>query len=428
MSFIETIDRRGLLFQRTAEEPLDRHLAGASRIAYCGFDPTSTSLTIGNLVPINLLAHWQAAGHTPVVLMGGATGLIGDPSGKDAERQLRTKEEVEANVEAIRPIFESLLDFDPARPNAARLVNNLDWFQSISFLDALRDIGKHFSVNAMIQKESVRERLHAREQGISYTEFSYMLLQAHDFLHLRRAMDCTVQMAGSDQYGNITAGTDLIHKVMGGSTEAYGVTAPLVTKADGKKFGKTEQGAVWLSADRTSPYAFYQYWINTDDADVARYLRIFSRLPIEEVEAIVAEHEAEPHRRLAQKKLAESVTLMLHGPGELERVLQASEALFGGSVRGLDERTLAEVFAGVPHSDHAAVSLEGDGVPLVDLLPETSLASSKREAREFLRNGAVHVNGEKVAEDAVLRTADLLHGRTILLRRGKKHWHASRWS
>ncbi|MHC4946864.1 MAG: tyrosine--tRNA ligase [Planctomycetota bacterium] len=432
MSFLDTLARRGLFHQATADDELRDHLATPGRVAYAGFDPTADSLHIGHYIPLQLLRRWQRAGHTPVAVIGGGTGLIGDPSGKDRERKLLTREQVEANVEGQRRIFERVLDFDPALPNAARLVNNVDWLDRLGYIEVLRDVGKHFSVNVMIQKDSVRERLHNREQGISYTELSYMILQAYDFLHLRRTMDCTVQMAGSDQYGNILAGIDLIRREFGpDAAHAYGITAPLVTTSDGRKMGKTESGAVWLTADRTSPYAFYQYWINLDDADVADALRRFTERDDEEIEALVRRQAERPEERAGQRALAHDLTALFHGPTEVARAEAASGALFSGDVAGLDEAMLAEVFADVPHSTHPRAGLADGGTPLVELLPQTTLASSKREAREFLQSGAVAVNGQRVERDdalgRVVTSADLLHGRTILLRRGKRKWHATRW-
>ena len=427
MGFLEELTWRGLLHQMTSPDATRRHLQDVGRVGYCGFDPTRPSLTIGNLLPLMLLQHWQRAGHKPIVLMGGGTGLIGDPSGKDSERKLLREEDIEANIAGQRRIMERLIDFSHG---GATLVNNADWLGKLSYIQVLRDVGKHFSVNAMIQKDSVRERLDNREQGISYTEFSYMLLQAYDFLHLRRTMDCTVQVAGSDQYGNIVAGIDLIRREFGredGHVDAYGITAPLVTGADGKKIGKTERGAVWLSPEDTSPYAFYQYWLNCADADVENFLKWYTMLGRKEIEAIMAAHREAPHQRAAQRRLAEEVTQMVHGQDALHAVEQASQALFGGDIRALSEDLLAQVFADVPSSEHARVSLEGDGVALVDLLPETTLASSKREARQFLEAGAVSLNGERTSLDHRLRTSDLLHGHTILLKRGKKLWHATRW-
>ncbi|MCI0630955.1 MAG: tyrosine--tRNA ligase [Phycisphaerales bacterium] len=426
-NFLDELKWRGLLHQTTAADELTRHLARSGRVAYCGFDPTSESLTIGNFIQIKLLMHWQQAGHKPIVVIGGGTGLIGDPSGKDAERQLMTADQVEANVAGQRRIFERLLDFDRRNPNAAVLVNNADWLTKLGFIDVLRDVGKYFSINTMIQKESVKERLHNREQGISYTEFSYMVLQAYDFLHLRRAMNCTVQTAGSDQYGNIVAGIDLIRREFG-HDQAFGITSPLVKAASGKKIGKTEKGAIWLTADRTSPYAFYQYWINVEDQDVASFLRWFTVLGQEKVDDILRQHDPAPHQRIAQRELARHMTRLIHGETELARVESASQALFGGDVRKVDPAMLDEVFADVPHSSHSRSLLEGGGLSLVELLPQTTLATSKREAREFIASGAVSINGVKVDADRPLTASDLLHGRTILLKRGKKQWHATKWA
>lgn len=427
-SFLAELRWRGLLHQCTAEAELELHLGAPGRVGYCGFDPTADSLTIGNLVPIQMLVHWQAAGHAPVALVGGGTGMIGDPSGKDEERPLLTHERVEENVAGQRRIFERLLDFDPKRPNRARLVNNGDWLGQVGFLAFLRDVGKHFSVNAMVQKEAVRERLHNRDQGISYTEFSYMLLQAYDFLHLQRSLGCTVQMAGSDQYGNITAGTDLIHRVLGNETPAYGVTAPLVTRSDGKKMGKSAEGAIWLTADRTSPYAFHQYWLNVPDADVGAFLRFFSVLDAEAIESVLESQAAAPHERASQRLLARHMTERLHGADECRRVELAGDALFGrGDVRGLDAVTLREVAAEIPSSQHPIASLEGEGVALAELLAETSLAASRRESRELLGAGAISVNGERAAADRRVIRADLLDGGLILLKKGKRQWHALRW-
>lgn len=428
MGYLEELSWRDLLHQMTGEKELRDHLGTPGRIGYCGFDPTADSLTIGNLIPIKMLMHFQQTGHKPIVLMGSGTGLIGDPSGKDDERQLLTLEQVEHNIACQKKIFEPLLDFDPANPNAAVMVNNYDWLGKLGYIDVLRDVGKHFSVNVMIQKDSVRERLHGREQGISYTEFSYMVLQAYDFLHLRREMNCTLQVAGSDQYGNIVAGIDLIRREFGHEEgEAYGVTAPMVTKADGKKIGKTETGAVWLTADRTSPYVFYQFWINASDQDVIPFLKWYTLLGEEEIADLESQHQAQPHLRVAHHTLASYMTRMLHGEKALADVEAATKALFSGDVRGLDQSMLEEILADVPNTTHDKTLLEAEGVSLVELLPLTSLAQSKREAREFLGNGAVMVNGERIEADRRLTGRDLLHGMTILLRRGKKSWHATRW-
>jgi tyrosyl-tRNA synthetase len=421
MSILRDLESRGLSYQQTDAEGLSAHLA-SPRLVYAGFDPTAPSLTIGNLVPLLMLARFQRAGHTPVPLIGGGTGLIGDPSGKSAERPVLSIEQVQANVEGQRAIFERVLEFSGAR--AARLVNNADWLGKLGYLELLRDVGKHFSVNMMVQKDSVRERLQGREQGITYTEFSYMILQAYDFQHLYDAHGVTVQVAGSDQWGNIVAGVDLIRKTR--QTTAYGLTAPLVTKADGTKFGKTESGAIWLSADYTSPYAFYQFWLNTIDADVVRYLKTFTFFDaprIVELEQAQAEH---PGERPAQKALAAHVTELLHGAEGLAQAKAASEALFSGDVSGLSRRALDEVFANAPAATIERGTLEGNGMPLADFLVVANVAKSKREARELLASHAITVNGRTPETDAQINVNWLLHGDTAVVRRGKKTWHVVR--
>jgi tyrosyl-tRNA synthetase len=428
--FVSELQWRGLIAQTTGEGELRAHLSSGTRRGYCGFDPTSDSLTIGNMVPMMMLAHFQRAGHVPVVVGGGGTGLIGDPSGKTAERQLLRRDKVEHNVSSQRRIFERLIDF--SGPRAGLMMNNADWLCAISYLEALRDIGKYFSVNAMIQKESVRERLNNRDQGISYTEFSYMILQAYDFLHLHRKHGVTLQLGGSDQWGNITAGCDLIRKAhaaegSGEAPDTHGITTPLITKSDGTKFGKTEAGAIWMTADRTSPYALYQFWLNADDADIERYLKTFTFLPRERVEELMLLQKANPGAREAQRELARHATELLHGKTEVEHAEAAAKALFSGEIAGLPEKTLSEVFASVPGSEHSKAQLEGEGVPLLDLLVTTGLAGSKREAKEFLAGGSVTLNGRKVAAEDRARTGDLMHGVMIALRRGKKNWHVTRW-
>ena len=424
--FLTELSSRGLLHQVSHEEALRAHLGSGVRRAYAGFDPTADSLTIGNFIPIKLLMHWQRAGHQPVVVMGGGTGLIGDPSGKSAERQLMTRETVEHNVQSQRRIFERLLDFSGS--TGAQLQNNLDWLGQLSFIEALRDVGKHFSVNAMMQRDSVRDRLHNREQGISYTEFSYMILQAYDYLHLRRAQGVTVQMGGSDQWGNIVSGCDLIRRMLpDGQNDSFAVTAPLVTRSDGGKFGKTESGAVWLSPERTSPYAFYQFWLNTDDSDLIRYLRLFTFLSIDEISELQAAHEKDPGARVAHRALARHMTELLHGPSERAQAEAATQALFSGDVRELSEKTLREVFSAVPTSQHDKQLLSSDGIALIEVMALTSLCKSKREAREFLQSGSVSVNGRKVGPDDKLLPTDLLYGSLVAIRRGKKSWHLLRF-
>ena len=458
-SFLDELKWRGQLHQTAGA--VEQHLATPGRVGYAGFDPTSDSLTIGNFVPVKLLMHWQQAGHRPIVLMGGGTGLIGDPSGREAERSLMTRDEVQANVASQKRIMERLIDFSPRLSNRAVLLNNIDWLDKLGFIAVLRDVGKHFSVNEMIQRDSVKRRLHEREHGISYTEFSYMILQAYDFLHLRRELNCTVQMGGADQFGNIVAGMDLVRRELHsspGDGQAFGVTAPLVARSDGKKMSKSTGQAIWLSSDtrdRTSPWAFYQYWINLPDADVVQWLKWYTMLDRQQIESIAQQHAAEPHRRLAQHALADAMTTMIHGETELRHVKSAADALFGaggggggnaggggageansgstsgftsgGGLRSLSLAMLEEIFADVPHTTHDRSKLQGAGTALVDLLPQTSLASSKREAREFLAAGAVQVNGERTDAERALTTADLLHGSMILLKRGKKLWHATRW-
>lgn len=420
---LSDLEWRGLLHQCTNRPGLEQHLASGSRRVYAGFDPTADSLTIGNLVPIMLLLHFQRAGHRPVVVMGGGTGLIGDPSGKSGERQLLDETAIAHNVSQQRKIFERALSFDGQA--GALMTNNIDWLGQLSFVEVLRDIGKHFAVNMMIQKDSVRERLHNREQGISYTEFSYMLLQAYDFAYLSRAHDVTLQVSGSDQWGNIVAGIDLARRT--DQVELFGLTAPLVTKADGGKFGKTEQGAVWLSPERTSPYGYYQFWLNAADDDVEKFIKIYTLMTRAEIEGILKEHAADPAQRTAQRALAQWATQFLHGTDGLQRAQRATEALFSGNVADLDPASLNDAFASAPSSQHSLSEL-AEGLPLVSLLPQTSLAKSKREAREFLSDGAVTLNGQKVALDAKVTREQLLHGGVMLLRRGRKNWHVTRWS
>lgn len=451
--FLRELQWRGLISQITDPTGLDAHLleaeqggpaAAAGRRAYIGFDPTADSLTIGNLVPIMLLAFFQRAGHTPVVLAGGGTGLIGDPSGKSAERELRTKEQVAANVEAQKGIFSKVLNFDAAKgSNAATIVNNLDWLGKLSYIEALRDIGKHFSVNMMIQKDSVRERLHNREQGISYTEFSYMILQAYDFAHLHTALGVTLQMGATDQWGNIVAGSDLIRRVAAGraahaaeepacagtSVSAFGLTTPLLTKADGTKYGKTESGTVWVTAGpgRTSPYAFYQFLLNVPDEDVERFLKTFTFISQDQLAALMGQHRADPGLRLAQRELARRVTDMLHGEPERVRAEKAAQALFSGDVLDLPADLLSEVFAAAPSSSEAIAKLDGEGEALVDLLSRT-LCKSKSEARQALAENSVSVNGTKATPTDRVTRKHLLAGSVILLRRGKKNWFVTRWA
>jgi tyrosyl-tRNA synthetase len=420
--FLSELKWRGLFHQATDEAGLNVHLHGGPRRAYIGFDPTSDSLTIGNFIQIKLLMHWQRSGHRPVAVLGGGTGLIGDPSGKSAERQLLTRELVHHNVESQRRIFERCLDFSGTC--AAALHNNLDWLGGLGYIEVLRDVGKYFSVNAMIQRDSVRERLHNREQGISYTEFSYMVLQAYDFLHLHK-QGVTVQMGGSDQWGNIVSGADLIRRA--GQGDAFCVTSPLVTRSDGGKFGKTESGAIWLSPHRTSPYAMYQFFLNVDDSDVVKYLKMFTFLSAEEVATLEAAHTADAGARTAHRALARQMTELLHGLSEREAAEAAAQALFSGEIANLPEATLREALASAPTSTHDRGRLSGDGLPLIDALVETTLCKSKREAREMLEAKSILVNGRRASLDDKLSTAELLYGTMIALRRGKKNWHLLRF-
>lgn len=442
IDFLSELQWRGLVAQVTDEAAVRKHLASQDpsnpRRAYIGFDPTANSLTVGNLVPIMLLARFQRCGHTPVVLAGGGTGLIGDPSGKSAERQLFTKEIVAANVASQQKIYARVLDFSTSSKAGARMLNNVDWLCSLSYIDALRDVGKYFSVNAMVQKDSVRERLNNRDQGISYTEFSYMILQAYDFLHLYEKHGVTIQMGGSDQWGNITAGTDLIRKAFAArdlaagladakEREAFGITTPLFTKSDGGKFGKSESGAVWLTADRTSPYAFYQFWLTSHDDDIPKLIKTFTLFDRAKTEELLAIHAANPGAREAHRALARHMTELLHGASEADQAEAAGKALFSGEIAGLPETTLAEVMTGVPASEHPKSSLDGEGLVLLDFLVTTKLAASKREAKEFLSGGSVMVNGQKAGPDDRLGTRHLLHGKFIALRRGKRNWHMARF-
>lgn len=418
-SILEELAWRGMLYAST--EGAQEHLDEAPRTAYIGFDPTAASLHVGSLLPIMGLVHLQRAGHTPIALVGGGTGLIGDPSGKTAERQLLTKEVAAENAEGIRAQLAHFLDFD-AKANAARMRNNVDWLGGLALVDFLRDVGKHFSVNQMLARESVKRRLEADDGGISFTEFSYALLQAYDFLELYRREGCTVQMGGSDQWGNITAGTDLVRRMGGG--RAFGAVFPLVTNASGTKFGKSEAGAVWLDPELTSPYRFYQFWVNVDDADIARYLRFFSLRPHSEIEELEEAVRTEPHARAAQKALAEEVTRRVHGETGLARAVQATGVLFGGEVEGLGADEVADIFADVPSTRVAPDALSGEGMAIVDLLVETGVATSKGDARRAIDGGGIYLNNRRVTDAAAAVDAGaLIEGRFLVLRKGKRRYH-----
>lgn len=420
MNILEELRWRGLFSDCTDAGELGRKLAAGPVTLYCGFDPTADSLHVGHVVPLLALRRFQLAGHHPIAVAGGATGSIGDPSGKSAERRLLTKEEIQANVEAVQPQLARLLDFEAAA-NPARLVNNADWTAPVSYLDFLREVGKHFSVNMMVAKESVRARMEDREAGISYTEFSYMLLQAFDFYHLCGEFDCELQIGGSDQWGNITAGVELIRRKLGRAS--FGLTLPLITKADGTKFGKTEAGTVWLDPRRTSVYKFYQFWIRADDRDVIRYLRFFTFLDREEIEALAAQHEQNPGGREAHKALAESLTRLIHGEAATREAVRASSILFGGELTGITEGTFNEIVGEVPTAELAGADFDGDGKPMVDLLAESGLCASKGQARKDVQGGGVYLNNERVGDLQASVTRDqLLFGRHLLLRKGKRNY------
>ncbi|MFQ2194740.1 tyrosine--tRNA ligase [Aeromonas jandaei] len=414
---LDELTRRGLVAQNSDPAALADHLA-TPRTVYCGFDPTAGSLHIGHLVPLLMLRRFQLAGHTPVALVGGATGLIGDPSFKATERNLNSAETVQGWVASLSAQIKALL---PASEGLAAplLVNNADWMGQISALDFLRDIGKHFSVNAMLARESVRQRLARPDQGISFTEFSYALLQSQDFAVLNQRLDCTLQIGGNDQWGNITSGMDLTRRL--NQAQVYGMTLPLITKADGTKFGKTEGGAVWLDPALTSPYAFYQFWLGTADEDVYRFLRYYSFMPLTEIEALEAEDAKRQGRKLAQQVLADELTELVHGKGALAAAQRISELLFSGEVARLGESDLAQLAQdGMP-----SCRIEGE-TDLVTLLVESGLANSKRIARELLAVGAISLNGE-IRREEPLTTADRLFGCYLLLRRGKKQYRLVMW-
>lgn len=404
-----------------ATEGVSEHLIEAPRTIYIGFDPTAPSLHLGSLIPIMGLVHAQRAGHTPIALVGGGTGLIGDPSGKTAERQLLTRELAAENARGIRAQLEHFLDFD-VKTNPARVRNNLDWLGDITVVDFMRDVGKHFSVNQMMAKESVKRRIEDEESGISFTEFSYALLQSYDFLQLYRREGCTVQMGGSDQWGNITTGIDLVRRMAG--ARAFGVTYPLVTNSSGAKFGKSEAGNVWLDPELTSPFRFYQYWINVEDTDAVRYLKFFTLLGHDEIAGLADAVEREPYRRAAQRALAEDVTRRLHGEAGLAAAERATKALFSGAIEGLSADEIADVFADIPSSELSREELGGEGKPVIDLLVESGLASSRGDARRSIDGGGVYVNNARVESvDAGVTTEHMIEGRFLLLRKGKKSYH-----
>ena len=423
MNFAEELKWRGMVHDMIpgTEEYLKQGMA----TAYLGFDPTADSLHIGHLVGVMILRHFQRCGHRPIVLIGGATGMIGDPSGKSLERNLLDEETLRHNQEAIRRQLSRLIDFDSSAPNAAVLVNNYDWMKGMGFLEFIRDIGKHITVNYMMAKDSVKKRFNGEGDGMSFTEFTYQLVQGYDFMQLYRNYDCRLQLGGSDQWGNITTGAELVRRTNGG--EVYALTCPLITKADGGKFGKTESGNVWLDARYTSPYKFYQFWLNVSDEDAKSYIRIFTFLDRETIEALVAEHEAAPHERRLQKTLARELTCMIHSREEYDKAVEASAILFGGAtaeaLHRLDEQTLLQVFDGVPQYRVSRSALE-TGISFPELCVERcSVFPSKSELRKLIQGGGVSMNKEKVeSPERIVDTGDLIAGRYLVLQKGKKNY------
>ena len=417
---------RGLVHQSTDDRTLTQWLLSGSRTLYAGFDPTADSLHVGSLLPLMVLRRFQRAGHQPIALVGGATGMIGDPSGKSEERNLMNLEVLRANVEGLQKQISQFLDFGDG-PTGAKLVNNFDWMQRFSFLEFLRDIGKHFPVNVMLTKDSVKSRLSREDAGISYTEFSYMLLQAYDFVHLNRQHGCELQVGGSDQWGNITAGIDLARRMHG--AHLHGMTCPLLLTSSGAKMGKTERGAIWLSAARTSPYAFYQYWINIADEDTGMCLRFLTELPREEIDALDASRASAPHLRASQKRLAEALTQLVHGDDGLAAARRATEIFFGAEIQNLTDSQLGEIFADVPSKQLSRTRLEDGSLTIVDALVEAGLSKSKGEARRTIDGGGAYVNNRRAAESARPLTAtDLASESVVVLRAGKKNYALLRFA
>ena len=419
MDVLDDLAFRGYIFQMTDEDKLRRRLAEGQMTLYCGFDPTADSLHAGSLVPIMGLRRFQDAGHKPIALVGGGTGLIGDPSGKAEERQLNSLEIVQAYTECQRAQLEKYLDFE-TRDNPALMVSNYTWLSELRTIEFLRDVGKHFSMGYMLGKESVSSRL---STGISFTEFSYMVLQAYDFMALNRKYGCELQIGGSDQWGNITAGIELCRRVL--NKTVYGLTFPLLEKSDGTKFGKTETGTLWLDPEKTSPYQFYQFWVNAADRDVVKFLKLFTFLSRERIEELEREVEARPEKREAQRVLAEEVTTFIHGAAAKDRAVHISEALFYGNLRDLNEQEIAEGFSDVP-----SYALKGvDEVGLIDLLVDARISSSRRQAREDIRTGAIYINGERCTDMShVLKPSERLAGKYLVMRRGKRRYFLVRWS
>ena len=417
LDVLADLEWRGLVADVTDRQSLARRLAFPTTL-YAGFDPTADSLQVGNLVPLFILRRFQMAGHHPIALAGGSTGMVGDPSGRTGERALLTREEVEHRVERIRAQLAKFLDFEH-KTNPARLVDNAVWTAPVSYLDFLRDIGKHFTVNWMVAKESVRARMEDRDSGITYTEFSYMLLQAFDFYHLYQTMGCELQVGGSDQWGNITAGCELCRRKLGATV--YGLVCPLVTKADGTKYGKTASGTVWLDPNRTSPYRFYQFFVQSDDADVIKLLKVLTFVPREEIESLERELAQNPGARAAQKALARELTTLVHGKAAYEDAMRASEIMFGGELRGVSESVFEDVVGEVPTRSFDKAELAGAGAALVDLLVLSGLSASKGQARKDVEGGGIYLNNVRVTEfGRGITTGDLLFGKYLLLRKGKR--------
>lgn len=423
MSFVDELKWRGMIHD--IMPGTEEQLTKGQTTAYVGIDPTADSLHVGHLVSVMMMKHFQMAGHKPIFIIGGATGMIGDPSGKSQERNLLDEETIHKNMEAIKAQLSRFIDFNSSASNAAIMLNNYDWMKEFSFLEFIRDIGKHITVNYMMAKDSVKKRLSAESaQGMSFTEFTYQLVQGYDFLHLRKNYGCLLQMGGSDQWGNITTGVELIRRKEG--LEAYALTWPLMTKSDGKKFGKTESGNIWLDPQRTSPYKFYQFWLNATDEDAAKYIKIFTILPPAEIDALIEEHAQAPHLRKLQKTLAKEITCLIHGQEAFESALEASQILFGNAtsdtLRKIDEATFLSVFEGVPQFEVAMDDLKA-GIPMVDFLAEkTRIMSSKGEARRALKANSIAINKEKVAEDNVVKESDLIDGKYVLAQSGKKNY------
>jgi tyrosyl-tRNA synthetase len=422
-NFVEELRWRGLLHDIMPET--EAHLLEHATAGYIGFDPTADSLHIGSLVQILILKHFQNAGHKPIALVGGATGMVGDPSGKSAERNLLDEASLLKNIEGVKSQLSRFLDFDTTADNPAELVNNFDWMKDISLIDFVRDTGKHITVNYMMAKDSVKKRLSSEsKEGMSFTEFTYQLFQGYDFYHLYKEKDCKLQMGGSDQWGNITTGTELIRRKAQG--KAYAITVPLVTKADGTKFGKTEGGNVWLDAKRTSPYKFYQYWLNSSDEDAEKYIKIFTFLDKDTVEALVADHREAPHLRLLQKKIGEEVTVMTHGQEAFDNAIKASQILFGKStsedLKSLDEQTFLDIFEGVPQATISKEDID-NGLDMIGALAaKTGFLNSNGEARRALKENAISVNKEKVTDSFMISSSDIIADSYVLLQRGKKNY------